>query len=33
MDGKVDNIVVDVEQQTIFSVAQDMEVIGWIAKP
>ena len=33
MDGKVDNIVVDVEHQTIYPVAQDMEVVGWIEKP
>ncbi len=33
MDGKVNNIVVDVEYQTIYSVAQDLEIVGWIAKP
>ncbi len=33
IDGKVNNILVDAENRTSYTIAQDMEVIGWIVKP
>ncbi|MGP8337814.1 MAG: hypothetical protein ACT6FC_06240 [Methanosarcinaceae archaeon] len=32
-DGRIDNILVDVENRKAYSIAQDANVIGWIAKP